>query len=312
VHGRVTAGTVPRARSAPTPAAVEVAALVKTFGEVRACDGVDLTVGGGELVGLLGRSGSGKSTLLRHLNGLTRPDAGTVRVLGTDVTGARGPALRALRRRVGVVFQQFNLVGRLTVLENVLTGALGRVRGPRYGLITWSRADRADAIVQLDRVGLADRAYQRAESLSGGQQQRVAIARMLMQRPELVLADEPVASLDPETAASVMDLLFRICVEDSLTIVCTLHQIELALSWTRRVVGLRDGAVVLDAPTHTLDTERLRELYAEAGPAARTGEGASPGSAPAGGTAASRGSALAGGTAGGESVPRAGDRPEVP
>jgi phosphonate transport system ATP-binding protein len=260
------AGTVPSARagSAPkAPAAVEIAGLVKAFGEVRACDGIELTVGRGELVGLLGRSGSGKSTLLRHLNALTRPDAGAVRVLGTDVTAARGAALRALRRRVGVVFQQFNLVGRLTVLENVLTGALGRVRGPRYGLVTWSRADRAEAVEQLGRVGLADRAYQRADSLSGGQQQRVAIARMLMQRPDLVLADEPVASLDPETAAGVMDLLFRICVEDRLTIVCTLHQIELALSWTRRVVGLRDGAVVLDAPTHTLNAVRLRDLYTE-------------------------------------------------
>ncbi|GAA3540956.1 phosphonate ABC transporter ATP-binding protein [Nonomuraea rosea] len=240
---------------------VETRGLVKAFGDVIACGGVDLTVRRGETVALLGPSGSGKSTLLRHLNGLTRPDSGEVRVLGVDVVAARGAELRALRRRVGVVFQQFNLVGRLTVMENVLCGALGRVRGPRYGVVTWPRSLRAEALEHLDRVGLADRAYQRAGSLSGGQQQRVAIARALLQRPELVLADEPVASLDPETAASVMGLLVQVCREDGLTMVCTLHQIELALQWTRRVVGLRLGEVRLDEPTELLDTVRLRGLY---------------------------------------------------
>jgi phosphonate transport system ATP-binding protein len=240
---------------------VEIDSLVKTYGEVRACDGIGLTVDKGELVALVGMSGSGKSTLLRHMNGLTRPDSGAVRVLGTDVAAARGRDLRALRRRVGMVFQQFNLVGRLTVMENVLTGALGRDPLPRYGIITWPRSARREALSQLDRVGLADRAYQRAGSLSGGQQQRVAIARMLMQRPELVLADEPVASLDPESADGVMDLLFRICLEDRLTVICSLHQIELALRWTRRVVGLRAGQVVLDQPTTELDERRLRQVY---------------------------------------------------
>ncbi|MEO3869877.1 phosphonate ABC transporter ATP-binding protein [Nonomuraea sp. B12E4] len=242
-------------------AIVETRGLQKTFGLVPACAGIDLTVHRGETVALLGPSGSGKSTLLRHLNGLTRPDKGSVRVLGVDVVAAKSAELRALRRRVGVVFQQFNLVGRLTVMENVLSGALGRVRGPRYGIVTWPKSVRAEAFEQLDRVGLADRAYQRAGSLSGGQQQRVAIARALLQRPELVLADEPVASLDPETAASVMDLLVRVCREDGLTMVCTLHQIDLALQWTRRVVGLRMGAIRLDEPTDRLDAVRLRGLY---------------------------------------------------
>ncbi|MEV0821518.1 phosphonate ABC transporter ATP-binding protein [Nonomuraea rubra] len=244
-----------------TAPVVETKGLVKAFGDVTACAGIDLTVARGEIVALLGPSGSGKSTLLRHLNGLTRPDAGQVRVLGADVATAKGAELRALRRRVGVVFQQFNLVGRLTVMENVLHGALGRVRGPRYGIVTWPRSVRAEAFEHLDRVGLADRAYQRAGSLSGGQQQRVAIARALLQRPELMLADEPVASLDPETAASVMDLLVRVCREDGLTMVCTLHQIELALEWTRRVVGLRLGEIRLDEPTELLDAVRLRGLY---------------------------------------------------
>jgi phosphonate transport system ATP-binding protein len=240
---------------------VHIESLVKSYGDVRACDRVDLIVNKGELVALVGLSGSGKSTLLRHLNGLARPDSGMVQVLGVDVVAARGRELRALRRRVGMVFQQFNLVGRLTVLENVLTGALGRDPLPRYGIVTWPKTARQEAFAHLDRVGLADRAYQRADSLSGGQQQRVAIARMLMQRPELVLADEPVASLDPESAGVVMDLLFRICLEDRLTVVCSLHQIELALDWTRRVVGLRDGRVVLDQRTSELDARRLREVY---------------------------------------------------
>jgi phosphonate transport system ATP-binding protein len=244
------------------PAVVEVSALVKTYGGVRACDGIDLTVRKGELVGLLGRSGSGKSTLLRHLNGLTRPDTGRIRVFDVDVAAARGPELRALRRRIGVVFQQFNLIGRLSVLENVLAGGLGRIRGPRYGIITWPRAERRAALACLERVGLADRAYERAQNLSGGQQQRVGIARMLMQQPELVLADEPVSSLDPETAANVMDVLFRICLEDQLTVICTLHQVDLALGWTNRVVALRDGLVVLDRPTTKLDAERLTRIYA--------------------------------------------------
>ncbi|MEU6716390.1 phosphonate ABC transporter ATP-binding protein [Nonomuraea sp. NPDC046802] len=245
-------------------AVVRTKSLVKTFGEVSACAGINLTVRRGEIVALLGPSGSGKSTLLRHLNGLARPDSGEVEVLGVDVAAAKGAELRALRRRVGVVFQQFNLIGRLTVMENVLHGALGRVRGPRYGIVTWPGSVRAEALEHLDRVGLAERAYQRAGSLSGGQQQRVAIARALLQRPELVLADEPVASLDPETAASVMDLLVRVCREDGLTMVCTLHQIELALRWTRRVVGLRLGEIRLDEPTELLDEVRLRGLYMSA------------------------------------------------
>src|SRR5262249_44799294 len=163
------------------------------------------------------------------LNGLTRPDAGEVRVLDVDVAAAGARELRALRRRVGVVFQQFNLIGRLTVLENVLTGALGRVHGPRYGIVTWPKAIRREALERVARVGRARGPSKGTASLSGGQQQRVAIARALMQEPELILADEPVASLDPETAASVMDLLVRVCREDGLTVVCTLHQVELAL-----------------------------------------------------------------------------------
>ena len=168
---------------------IELQGVGKTYGHVAALDDVSLVVGRGERVILLGLSGSGKTTLLRHLNGLEPPSAGRVRVLGTDVVGLAGRELRALRSRIGFVFQQFELVGRLTVLENVLIGSLARLRGPRVGIWSYPRAHRLEALGRLDRVGLLDAAYQRADTLSGGQQQRAAIARALMQNPEILLAD---------------------------------------------------------------------------------------------------------------------------
>ncbi|MEM1335488.1 MAG: ATP-binding cassette domain-containing protein, partial [Actinomycetota bacterium] len=182
------------------PDVVRVQHLRKEFdeGRVVALDDVSFSVPEGQLLVIIGLSGSGKSTLLRHLNGLHEPTSGSVEVLGTDVVAASGKELRGLRRDVGFVFQQFNIVGRLSCIENVLTGALGTLRGPRFGARMYPKALRREAIEQLDRVGLADRAWQRTDTLSGGQQQRVAIARTLMQKPRIVLADEPVASLDPE------------------------------------------------------------------------------------------------------------------
>lgn len=245
-------------------AVVEISDLVKTFdnGRVRALDGVSLSVPEGQLVVIIGLSGSGKSTLLRHLNGLHRPTSGDVRVLGVDAARAKGSELRALRRDVGFVFQQFNIVGRLSCMENVLSGALGRLRGPRMGASMYPKSLRFEAIEQLDRVGLVDQAWQRTDTLSGGQQQRVAIARTMMQKPRLVLADEPVASLDPEISGQVMDVLFRLCLEDNLTVLCSLHQVDLALGWANRLVGLRDGAVVLDTPVDdTVTHETVMEVY---------------------------------------------------
>ncbi len=247
---------------------VKLEQVTKRFGgasPVVALNAVDLTVDPGEFIALIGLSGSGKSTLLRHLNGLHSPNSGRVEVLGVDVTAAKGRELRALRRRVGFVFQQFNLVLRTTVLENVLTGCLGRINGPRYGVSMYPKSLRAEAAGHLDRVGLGDRLFQRVGTLSGGQQQRVGIARMLMQHPELVLADEPVASLDPEASRSVMDLLIRICSEDNLTVICCLHQLDLALDYSTRVVGLRHGVKVLDRPTADLDTEEAMKVYREVG-----------------------------------------------
>lgn len=252
--------------------AIEITGLNKRFSgaPAPALSGVSLTVGTGEIVVLLGLSGSGKSTLLRHINGLETPTSGTVVSLGESVPALSGKALRHLRGRVGFIFQQFELVGPLTVLENVLTGALSTLRAPRVGTWSYPKELRLRALEHLERVGLLERAYQRADTLSGGQQQRVAIARALMQEPDILLADEPVASLDPESSSQVMALIREIAAERHLTVVCSLHQVDLALSWGDRIVGLRAGQVVLDTSTEWLSREQVMEIYGRV--AVTTGE----------------------------------------
>lgn len=256
--------------------AVRVTGLVKHFGTTVALDNVDFEVPTGQMVAVLGLSGSGKSTLLRSLNGLVAATSGDVEVLGCNVVAARGRELRSLRHQVGFIFQQFGLVGRLTVMENVLAGALGRLRLPRYGVLAYPRRLRAEALEHLERVGLASRAFQRADTLSGGQQQRVAIARTLMQQPVLLLADEPVASLDPESSTAVMDLLLRICREEHLTVIASLHQVELAMGWADRMVGLRDGRVVLDAKAAGMTRAEVMEIYRRGIAAAPEADGRTP------------------------------------
>lgn len=245
------------------PTAVRAEALEVTFpGGNRALRSLDLDFEAGAFTVLLGPSGAGKSTLLRCLNGLVAPGAG--RVLGP---GDR-PILRDLRghrRRTGMVFQQHQLIGRLTVLGNVLIGRLGR-RSPWRALLPATRAERGRALDAIERVGLIDRALQRADTLSGGQQQRVGIARALVQEPSLVLADEPVASLDPATAARVLDLLHRICREDGITAVVSLHQVEFARRYADRVVALAAGSVVFDGPPRRLNDEALARVYGGAEP----------------------------------------------
>ncbi|WP_300265702.1 phosphonate ABC transporter ATP-binding protein [Microbacterium sp.] len=245
-----------------TPA-VQITDLGKTYPGATepALSGVSLSVDPGEIVVLLGLSGSGKSTLLRHVNGLEAPTEGAVVALGESVNRLRGRDLRALRGRIGFIFQQFELVGAVTVLENVLTGGLSTLRGPRVGIISYPRSLREKALGHLDRVGLLDFAYKRADTLSGGQQQRVAIARALMQDPEILLADEPVASLDPESSGQIMSLIREIAAERSLTVICSLHQVDLALSWGDRILGLRAGEVVLDTHTDGLSREEVMEIY---------------------------------------------------
>ena len=242
---------------------INVNSVVKDFGgPTPALNAVDLTVRRGEVVVLLGLSGSGKSTLLRHLDGLDTPTSGSVSVLGRELTSCSAKQMRELRGDVAMIFQQFELVGPLTVIENVLTGALSRLRGPRLGLWTYPKALRTTALENLERVGLLEKAYDRADRLSGGQQQRVAIARALMQDPEILLADEPVASLDPESSDQVMSLIRQIAADRGLTVVCSLHQVDLALGWADRIVGLRGGEVVMDSPCGpTLPRERVMEIY---------------------------------------------------
>jgi phosphonate transport system ATP-binding protein len=241
--------------------AISVTGVSKNFGTTRALHDVNVTVDRGEVVVLLGLSGSGKSTLLRHLNGLEFPTSGTVEVLGQNVPRLRPKALRALRGRVGMIFQQFELVPSLTALENVLTGALAQLSGPRLGLWSYPTSLKLRALTHLDRVGLLDRAYQRSDRLSGGQQQRVAIARALMQSPQILLADEPVASLDPESSAQVMEIIREIAADDGLTVVCSLHQVDLALGWGDRIIGLRNGQVVLDTPARGISKTQVMDIY---------------------------------------------------
>jgi phosphonate transport system ATP-binding protein len=265
-EGGTTPGTAARAAVPGGPAvasgtAVRLHQVTKDFAEIRALDAVDLTVPAGQMLAILGASGSGKSTLLRTLNGLVVPTAGTVEVLDTDVTKARSRRMRQLRTGVGFIFQQFGLVGRLSVMENVLSGALGRIRFPRAGVLSYPRSLRVEALGHLDRVGLADRAFQRSDTLSGGQQQRVAIARTLMQRPTVLLADEPVASLDPESSAAVLALLMEICQEKGLTVITSLHQVELARGWADRLVGMRAGRVVLDGSPKDVSADEVMEIY---------------------------------------------------
>jgi phosphonate transport system ATP-binding protein len=248
-------------------AAVVVAAargLTKRYApDVTALDDVDLAVGAGEFVAVLGPSGAGKTTLFRCLTGLTRPDRGTVRVDGHDVWS--GPReLRLARRAVALIFQQFNLIRRLTALENVLVGRLAHVPTWRVVLRRFTRADRQLALRCLDTVGLLDKAAVRADQLSGGQQQRVAIARALAQNAKLILADEPVASLDPESSATVLQSL-RSAVGAGVAVVASLHQVHLARAYADRIVALRDGRVVEDAATARLDVRAIEQIYERSG-----------------------------------------------
>ena len=216
-----------------------------------------LTLPAGGFTVLLGASGAGKSTMLRCLNGLVRPTAG--RVLAAPL-GDIAPALRAHRRRTGMVFQQHHLIGRVSVLGNVLTGRLGH-RPAWRSLLPMPRADREMALRALDRVGLLALALRRADSLSGGQQQRVGIARALVQQPQIILADEPVASLDPTSAEAVLTLLRDICRDDGLTAVVSLHQLDLARRFADRIIGLAAGTVVFDGPPAALDAAAVRAIY---------------------------------------------------
>ena len=231
-----------------------------------ALDGIDLTVRPGEFVVILGPSGAGKTTFLRTLNRLVEPTAGTVRINGRAVTGAAPPELRAVRRQVGMIFQQFNLVRRLSVVDNVLTGRLGYVASLASLAGRFPERDRVLARECLEQVGLGALAQRRADGLSGGEQQRVAIARALAQSPAVILADEPTASLDPALTDSIMGILRRINVDRRLTLVVSQHQLATALEYATRVVGFRAGRVVFDGRPTDVTPAAVARIYAERAP----------------------------------------------
>ncbi|MBC7103224.1 MAG: phosphonate ABC transporter ATP-binding protein [Parvibaculum sp.] len=236
---------------------------VRYANRVTALEAASASFPRGQFIVLLGPSGAGKSTLLRCLNGLVRPTCGKVSLEeGGDILASRA-ALRQHRRRTGMIFQQHHLIGRLTALQNVLMGRLAFHTTLR-SLLPLPEADRLVALEALDRVGLADRALHRADQLSGGQQQRVGIARALAQKPNLILADEPVASLDPATADKVLALLHRICCEDGITAVVSLHQVELARRYGGRIYGLAGGHIVFDGAAAELDAVTLDRIYGPA------------------------------------------------
>ena len=246
-----------------TYVAVEIRNLTKSFGARRALHDVTLQVAAGEMVALIGASGSGKSTLLRHIPGFVAADAGEVRVCGRTMQadGRLAAGIRHHRWRVGFVFQQFNLVGRLPVATNVLIGLLHRTSWWRRLTMRFSLDERRQALAALAAVGIEDTAWQRASTLSGGQQQRAALARCLVQNAEIVLADEPIASLDPESSRKVMELLATMNREHACTVLVCLHQVEFAMRYCPRTIALRHGKLVYDGPSAGLTPAVLRELY---------------------------------------------------
>jgi phosphonate transport system ATP-binding protein len=242
---------------------LELLHLSRRFGETLAVDDANLRIEAGEMTGVIGRSGAGKSTLLRLINRLIEPTQGSILANGVDVTRLRGRALRQWRARTAMIFQQYNLVNRLDVLTNVLIGGLIRVPAPRMLLRLFTVAERATAVTLLDRLGLFEVAMNRADELSGGQQQRVAIARALMQNPDMLLADEPIASLDPVNAKLVMDALADLNRRDGITVVCNLHTLDMARAYCRRVIGMASGRIVFDGPPEALTASALLAIYGE-------------------------------------------------
>ena len=256
---------------------VEIKELHTSYNaDVPVLRGIGLKVEQGEFVGIIGLSGSGKSTLLRCINRLVDATSGEILVPGSllaqssngaavDILKLKAADLRRARRKIGMIFQQFNIVKRLSVIENVLSGGLGYQPMLRSTLRSFSTAEKRKALVNLKRVGLLDHAYKRADELSGGEQQRVAIARTLMQQPALILADEPVSSLDPKLSRVVLDILKRVCREDGITALVSLHTLELTREYADRVIGLREGQIFFDGQIQGLTDAIVEAIYHRSG-----------------------------------------------
>ncbi len=239
--------------------------FTRSFGNTKACNNISLHIKEGEMVALIGASGSGKSTLLRHVSGLMCGDKNGGCITAMDKTiqsnGSINRDIRQIRCNIGMIFQQFNLVDRLSVFTNVMLGALGRTPLWRSLFGIYKAEDKALALEALQRVGIGTKAYQRASTLSGGQQQRAAIARALVQKAKVLLADEPIASLDPESSRKVMQILSDINQKDGITVMVTLHQVDYAIKYCPRTVALKDGTIVYDGPSSALTPAFLQELY---------------------------------------------------
>ena len=244
------------------PLMLEIIELTKRYeGGVLALDRVSFQAEPGEFLAIIGLSGSGKSTLLRCINRLVEPTDGQIIWNGIDLTDASQEEMRRIRRKIGMVFQHFNLVSRSKVIINVLSGRLGYVN-PVLSLVNrFPQKDLDMAMTQLERIGIADQAYKRADELSGGQQQRVGIARAMMQEPEMILADEPVASLDPVLAHSIMQYLEKINKEDGVTVLCSLHFLDLVHRYADRAVALNDGKLMFDGRPNEIDDVKFKDIY---------------------------------------------------
>ncbi|MFT7390890.1 MAG: phosphonate transport system ATP-binding protein [Paracoccaceae bacterium] len=240
---------------------IKIQSLTKRFGSSTAVDRASILIDRPQMIGVIGRSGAGKSTLLRMINRLTEATSGEIVVDGVDIRALRGKALRQWRRDCAMIFQQFNLAPRLDVVTNVMLGRVSDHGALRSMFNVFPDEDIRDAVRTLERLGIAEHAMKRAEALSGGQQQRVAIARALMQRPKMVLADEPIASLDPMNAQAVMDALRAIHESDGLTVICNLHTLDTARRYCDRVIGMRDGRIVFDGAASQLTESAAREIY---------------------------------------------------
>ncbi len=241
---------------------LEIINLSKIYdGNVLALDQVSFTVQQGEFLAAIGLSGSGKSTLLRCINRLVEPTGGQIIWNGLDVTSASQDEMRRIRRKIGMVFQHFNLVSRSKVITNVLAGRLGYVNPAMSLANRFPKKDVEMAIKQMERVAIADQAFKRADELSGGQQQRVGIARAMMQEPDMILADEPVASLDPVLAHSIMQYLEKINKEDGVTVICSLHFLDLVHRYADRAIALNEGKLMFDGRPDEIDDEKFKEIY---------------------------------------------------
>lgn len=240
---------------------LELKGVRKVFGDTAAVRGMSLDFQPGQMVGVIGRSGAGKSTLLRLINRLVPATSGEILFEGKSVTGLTGNELRAWRARCAMIFQQFNLAGRLDVLTNVMIGRIGTASTLPIMFKHFSREDRALAAMALERLDLLPQALQRADTLSGGQQQRVAIARALIQQPSIILADEPIASLDPRNVRLVMDALRRINEEDGMTVICNLHTLDAARAYCDRIIGMAHGELVFDGKPEELTSSVIQQIY---------------------------------------------------